>query len=66
MYVPRRLVGLIKQAVKNGRRIEELLYQMGPALIRDHRKSRAAMKTSKESLTSTKSGTIKKNTKTES
>jgi len=66
MYVPRRLVRLIKRAVKNGRRIEELLYQIGPALIRDHRKSRAAMKTSKESLTSTKSGTIKKNTKTES
>ncbi len=66
MYVPRRLVGLIKQAVKNGRRIEELLYQIGPALIRDHRQSRAAMKTSKESVTSTKSGTIKKKTKRKS
>jgi hypothetical protein len=66
MYVPRLLVRRIKQALKNGRRIEGLLYEIGPALIREHRQSRAAMKTSKESLTSTKSGTFKKKAKRKS
>ena len=66
MYVPARLVPLIKRALKNGRRIEELLYQIGPALIREHRQSRAAMKTPKERVPSTDSGTFKKKTKRES
>src|SRR6266498_4584826 len=48
MYVPARLVALIKRALRNGRRIEELLYQIGPALIRAHRQSRALIKTSKK------------------
>jgi len=66
MYVPARLVALIKRALKNGRRIEQLLYQMGPALIREHRQSRAAMKTSKERVNSTTSGTSTRKTKRES
>ena len=33
MYVPAALVALVNRALKNGRRIEELLYRMGPALI---------------------------------
>ena len=63
MYVPARLVRLIKRALKNGRRIEELLYRIGPALIWEHRQSRAAMKTPKERVTSTKSGAFKRKTK---
>lgn len=63
MYVPARLVPLIKRALKNGRRIEELLYQIGPALIREHRQSSAAMKTQKERISSTNSGAFKKKTK---
>lgn len=63
MYVPAPLVPLIKRALKNGRRIEKLLYRIGPALIREHRQSRAAMKTPKDRVTSTKSGAFKKKTK---
>jgi hypothetical protein len=66
MYVPAPLVALIKRALRNGRRIEALLYQIGPALIRAHRQSRALMKTSKQRVTSTYSGSFKKKTKTES
>jgi len=66
MYVPKRLVPVIKRALKNGRRLEELLYQIGPALIREHRQSRAAMKTPKERVSSTNSGTSKKKTRRES
>ena len=66
MYVPARLVSLIGRALKNGRRIEELLYRMGPALIREHRQNRAARKTSKERVTPTKSGISTRKTKKES
>jgi len=66
MYVPARLVALIKRAVKNGRRIEALLYQIGPALIREHRQSRAAMKTPKERVRPINSGASKKKNKRES
>lgn len=37
LYVPRHMVPLIKRALTNGRRIEQLLYQMGPALLRQYR-----------------------------
>ena len=66
MYVPARLVALIKRALKNGRRIEELLYRMGPTLIWQYRQSRAAMTKPTERLTSTKSGTSTRKTKRES
>jgi Family of unknown function (DUF6788) len=66
MYVPARLVALIKRALKNGRRIETLLYQIGPALIREHRRSRAAMKTHKEHVRPTNSGGSKKKIRRES
>jgi len=66
MYVPAGLVALIGRALKNGRRIEELLYRMGPALIREHRRGRAARKTSKERVTSTKSGASTRKTKRKS
>jgi hypothetical protein len=66
MYVPPALVPRIKRALKNGRLIEKLLYRMGPALIREHRQHRAAIKTPKTPVTSTNSGAFKKKTNSKS
>jgi hypothetical protein len=40
LYVPLALVPLLRQAHKNGRRLEDLLYQVGPALLREYRRQR--------------------------
>jgi hypothetical protein len=37
LYVPRDMVPALKRALENGRRIERLLYEMGPALLREYR-----------------------------
>lgn len=37
LYVPKPVVSLLKRALENGRRIEQLLYEMGPALVREYR-----------------------------
>lgn len=37
LYVPSAMVPTIKRALHNGRRIEQLLYQMGPALLEEYR-----------------------------
>jgi hypothetical protein len=37
LYVPRALVPALKRALANGRQIERLLFQMGPALVREYR-----------------------------
>ena len=37
LYVPRSMVPVLKQALANGRRIEQLLYEMGPILLQDYR-----------------------------
>lgn len=37
LYVPRAMVPLLERALRNGRRLEQLLYEMGPALIRQYR-----------------------------
>lgn len=37
LYVPTAMVPTIKRALNNGRRIEQLLYQMGPALLEEYR-----------------------------
>ena len=37
MYVPLQMVPVLKRALENGRRIEQLLHQMGPALLREYR-----------------------------
>ncbi len=37
LYVPAAMVPALKRALSNGRRIEQLLYQMGPALLREYR-----------------------------
>jgi hypothetical protein len=65
MYVPAPLVALIKRALKNGRRIEQLLYQMGPALIWQHRQTRTDVKTSRRRVTLIKSGTSTRKHKSE-
>ena len=40
MYVPKELVPLLERALQNGRRIETLLYELGPTLLRHHRQQR--------------------------
>lgn len=37
LYVPKALVPALQRALENGRRIERLLYEMGPALVREYR-----------------------------
>jgi hypothetical protein len=37
LYVPKSMVPRLKRALENGRRIERLLYEMGPALLREYR-----------------------------
>lgn len=37
LYVPAAMVPALKRALKNGRRIERLLYEMGPALLEEYR-----------------------------
>jgi uncharacterized protein DUF6788 len=37
MYVPLAMVPALQRALENGRQIEQLLYEMGPALLREHR-----------------------------
>ena len=37
LYVPSAMVPTLRRALKNGRRIEQLLYQMGPALLAEYR-----------------------------
>jgi|SRR5437867_2738206 len=39
MYVPLALVGTMKKAIQNGRKIEQLLHRAGPQVIKQHRKS---------------------------
>ena len=42
LYVPRAMVPTIKRALANGRRMEQLLYKMGPALLQDYRSQNPA------------------------
>jgi hypothetical protein len=37
LYVPQAMVPVLKRALHNGRRIEQLLYEMGPNLLREYR-----------------------------
>ena len=37
LYVPLAMVPVIQRALNNGRRIEQLLYETGPALLREYR-----------------------------
>jgi len=40
LYVPLDLVPEIRKALKNGRKIEALLYKMGIAMVLEHRRKR--------------------------
>ena len=40
MYVSKELVPLLRQGIQNGRRLEQLLFALGPDLIRAHRQQR--------------------------
>jgi hypothetical protein len=40
LYVPVELVPLIQKSLENGRKIESLLSQSGPALVSEYRKAR--------------------------
>src|SRR5271157_2163886 len=42
LYVPLALLPTIQQAERNGRRLEALLYAVGPALVKEYRKNRKA------------------------
>jgi uncharacterized protein DUF6788 len=42
LYVPKAMVPVLKRALQNGRRIERLLYEMGPALLREYRRENPA------------------------
>ena len=37
LYVPKAMVPALQHALENGRQIEKLLYQMGPALLKEFR-----------------------------
>jgi hypothetical protein len=37
LYVPRSMIPVLQSALANGRQIEQLLYEMGPALLREYR-----------------------------
>ncbi len=39
-YVPQAMVPTLKRAILNGRKIEDLLYRTGPALLKNYRKSK--------------------------
>ena len=42
LYVPTAMVPVLKSALANGRRIEKLLYEMGPALLKQYRANHPA------------------------
>jgi len=42
MYVPAQLVPQLQQALRNGKALEALLYQLGPELLRQYRRQRDA------------------------
>jgi hypothetical protein len=37
LYVPKAMVPVLERALENGRQIEQLLYRMGPALLKEFR-----------------------------
>lgn len=42
MYVPAQMVPLLRQGLENGRKLEALLTQIGPMLLRQHRRERTS------------------------
>ena len=39
LYVPLPLVSTIRLGLKNGRQLEQLLYRMGPTLVKEYRRN---------------------------
>jgi hypothetical protein len=37
LYIPQALVPCIRQGIRNGRKLEQLLYRMGPTLVKAYR-----------------------------
>src|SRR5580698_9420035 len=37
LYVPKAMVSVLERALENGRRIEQLLFEMGPAMVDEYR-----------------------------
>lgn len=48
MYVPEDLVGTLRQAISNGRGVEQLLAESGMALVYEHRRRRGRQKRSRK------------------
>lgn len=46
LYVPEEMVSVLQQALKNGRKMEQLLYSVGPLMIREYRRQRKNTKSS--------------------
>ena len=42
LYVPQAMVPVLQRALENGRRLEQLLYEMGPALVQEYRSENPA------------------------
>ena len=43
LYVAQGLVPVLRRGLQKGRRLEELLYRMGPALVKEYRQNRKKM-----------------------
>jgi hypothetical protein len=43
LYVPLALVPAIRKALKNGRKLEALLYKIGVAMVQEHRRARQTL-----------------------
>lgn len=37
LYVPKAMVPVVEQALENGAKIQQLLFEMGPALLKEYR-----------------------------
>ena len=48
MYVPEDLVATLREAISNGRRVEQLLAESGMALVYEHRRGRRRQKRSRK------------------
>lgn len=60
LYVPVELVPLIRKSLENGRKIEVLLCQNGPALVSEYRKARDIKPSAKLAAGGSKRAKMKK------
>ena len=57
LYVPVEMVPTLKRALANGRRVEQVLYEMGPALLQEYRTRNPAQTGPAVALSAMKSST---------